>query len=214
MEVRTMATDALELLDAVLNEVCPGVLLASRDGVVMYMNAAAKRQVRLGGALTIVNNRLRPTDTAAASRLGAALKQTTDPGAHAGRQAVALALPDRGGSGFVATVLPLRSAASAPLAIIFIQDPNALLLFPAEAFAKLYGLTNGEMRVTLVMTQGATAPHIAGSLGISTQTVRTHLKHIFQKTGTSRQADLLTLMSRAATLADRAPAAHCREVPG
>jgi DNA-binding CsgD family transcriptional regulator len=35
---------------------------------------------------------------------------------------------------------------------------------------------------------------VAEMLGISEPTVRTHLKRIFSKTGTSRQADLLRLL--------------------
>jgi DNA-binding CsgD family transcriptional regulator len=88
----------------------------------------------------------------------------------------------------------------AGLAAIFIQDPSALPPFPGEAFAKLYGLTKAELRVVLAMRQDATSPRMAASFGIGLHTVRTHLKNIFQKTGTSRQADLMTLMLRASGL--------------
>ena len=43
------------------------------------------------------------------------------------------------------------------------------------------------------------APHqVADALGISVYTVKTHLRHIFKKTYTTRQADVVALMSRAA----------------
>ena len=38
-------------------------------------------------------------------------------------------------------------------------------------------------------------PDVANSLGIGEGTVKTHLRHIFAKTGTTRQADLVKLVA-------------------
>ena len=65
---------------------------------------------------------------------------------------------------------------------------------PGEAFARLYRLTGGELRVLLALTQGLGAKEAADMLGISEPTARTHLQHIFSKTDTTRQADLLRLL--------------------
>jgi DNA-binding CsgD family transcriptional regulator len=65
---------------------------------------------------------------------------------------------------------------------------------PGEAFARLYRLTGGELRVLLALTQGLGAKEAADMLGISEPTARTHLQHIFSKTDTTRQADLLHLL--------------------
>jgi DNA-binding CsgD family transcriptional regulator len=119
-------------------------------------------------------------------------------------QCCSLALPARDGIGLVATVVPLSRAnarqvapgAFPATAAVIIRDPNASLSFPGEAFAKLYGLTRAEMHVALTMMSSVTLKQVAGCLGISPQTAKTHLQHIFQKTGTSRQADLLALMWR------------------
>ena len=69
---------------------------------------------------------------------------------------------------------------------------------PGEAFARLYGLTGGELRVLLALAQGLGAKEAADILGISEPTVRTHLQHMFAKTGTSRQADLLRMLQSSA----------------
>jgi DNA-binding CsgD family transcriptional regulator len=69
---------------------------------------------------------------------------------------------------------------------------------PGEAFAKLYKLTGGELRVLLALARGVGAKEAADSLGISEATVRTHLQQMFSKTGTSRQADLLRLLQSSA----------------
>jgi DNA-binding CsgD family transcriptional regulator len=68
---------------------------------------------------------------------------------------------------------------------------------PGEAFGRLYGLTGGELRVVLALVQGLGAKEAADMLGISESTVRTHLKHIFSKTDTARQADVVRLLQNA-----------------
>ena len=71
-------------------------------------------------------------------------------------------------------------------------------MMPGEAFAKLYGLTGGELRVLLALTQGVSGKEAADMLGIGEPTVRTHLQRIFSKTGTSRQTELLQLLQSSA----------------
>jgi FixJ family two-component response regulator len=46
----------------------------------------------------------------------------------------------------------------------------------------------------MALAQGLSGKKAADMLGISEPTVRTHLKHIFSKTGTFRQAKLLQLL--------------------
>lgn len=70
-------------------------------------------------------------------------------------------------------------------------------LLLGEAFARLYKLTGGELRLLLTLAQGLGGKEAADMLGISEPTVRTHLQHIFAKTGTSRQTELLRLLQNA-----------------
>ena len=112
-----------------------------------------------------------------------------------------LAIPDADGAGYVATLLPIergqRQSIMAPFAAsvaIFAQDPAQVPLLPGEAFARLYRLTGGELRVLLAVAQGLGAKEAADMLGIGEPTVRTHLQRMFSKTGTSRQAELLQLL--------------------
>ncbi|MGO4670340.1 helix-turn-helix transcriptional regulator [Bosea sp. 2RAB26] len=190
-----------EMLERTLDALAAGVYLTARDGRVVYMNAAAERQVRTGGSIRLVNNRLSPTDPAARASLSRAIDQ-------AGRDDIAidtnthsLALPDAGGTGYVATFLPVasgqRRSTVAPFAAscaVFMQDPAQAPLMPGEAFARLHGLTGGELRVLLALAEGLGGKEAADMLGISEPTLRTHLQHIFAKTGTSRQGKLLQLL--------------------
>ena len=67
------------------------------------------------------------------------------------------------------------------------------LNFPGLPFRtivrKLYDVTEAEARVTEALLSGLTVQAIATKQGVSPQTIRTHLKSVFAKTGTARQAD-------------------------
>jgi len=74
-----------------------------------------------------------------------------------------------------------------------VQDPVVVPPFPGEAFAKLYGLTGSELRVLLAMAPGLSVKEAAEVLGIGETTAKTHLQHIYDKTGTCKQTELLHL---------------------
>jgi DNA-binding CsgD family transcriptional regulator len=56
---------------------------------------------------------------------------------------------------------------------------------------RLYGLTPAEARLAMALVNGAELRGYAEALSISYYTARAHLRSIFQKTGHSRQADLI-----------------------
>jgi DNA-binding CsgD family transcriptional regulator/PAS domain-containing protein len=198
LDIRTLHSRALE---ATLDALNAGVYLVSRDGRVVYMNAAAERQIKTGNVLRVVNNRLLPADIEARSALAKAIDGAASEKLDGESGGQTLAIPDPQGTGYVAILLRLdrgsRKNIMAPFAAsvaIFVQEPAQKTYMPGEAFAKLYGLTGGELRVLLALTQGLSGIEAANMLGISEPTVRTHLQNIFAKTGTSRQTDLLRLL--------------------
>jgi DNA-binding CsgD family transcriptional regulator len=56
-------------------------------------------------------------------------------------------------------------------------------------------LTPSELRVLFAIVEVGGVPEVADVLGISETTARTHVEHLFEKTGTSRQVDLLKLVA-------------------
>ena len=57
-----------------------------------------------------------------------------------------------------------------------------------------FGLTPAEARLALRLVAGETLRSAAAKLGITYETARTQLKNIFNKTGTSRQAELVVVV--------------------
>ena len=82
----------------------------------------------------------------------------------------------------------------AATAAIFVQDPATTPSPANAAFAKLYGLTDGELRLLNCLIPGLSLAEAARLLGISEATAKTHLRRIFAKTKTSKQAELLYLL--------------------
>jgi DNA-binding CsgD family transcriptional regulator/pimeloyl-ACP methyl ester carboxylesterase len=78
-----------------------------------------------------------------------------------------------------------------------------------EALAEsAFGLTPGEARVAALVARGATAPEAAQALGLSPETVKTHMKAVLQKTGAKGAKDLARMLVEARELVAVASAAE------
>ena len=66
----------------------------------------------------------------------------------------------------------------------------------AEVLRRRYRLSPAETRMALAFDGTRALPAIAAELGITHETARTHLKHIFQKLGVSRQAELVASLMK------------------
>src|SRR5262249_13825684 len=70
LDLRTINSQALE---ATLDHRAAGVYLADREGRLVYLNRAAEAQVRAGGTLRVVGNRLVPRNSNAHSMINRAI---------------------------------------------------------------------------------------------------------------------------------------------
>jgi DNA-binding CsgD family transcriptional regulator len=68
----------------------------------------------------------------------------------------------------------------------------------ADALRRLYGLTPAESAFLFEIVRGDGLRAVATLLGVSRATARTHLRHMFEKTGTQRQAALVRLATNGA----------------
>jgi DNA-binding CsgD family transcriptional regulator len=64
---------------------------------------------------------------------------------------------------------------------------------------KTFRLTPSELRVLLAIVQVGGVPEVANALGVAETTIKTHLSRLFEKTGATRQADLVKLFAGYAT---------------
>lgn len=81
-------------------------------------------------------------------------------------------------------------------AAVFVSNAADPPRLPADAMALLYDLTPAEARVFEFIVEGNTPAAISQQLGVTLPTVRTHLGRVFEKTGCTRQADLVVMASK------------------
>jgi PAS domain S-box-containing protein len=74
---------------------------------------------------------------------------------------------------------------------IYLFDTGTHRTASNEILTQLYGLTQTEAKLVQILVRGRTLDEAAGDLGISVNTARTHLKHVFHKTGINRQTELI-----------------------
>ncbi|MEU2033773.1 helix-turn-helix transcriptional regulator [Nocardia amamiensis] len=80
-------------------------------------------------------------------------------------------------------------------ALVVIVDPDREAPEGPEALRQLYGLTAAEAHVAAAALRGEGLRPIAEELAVSVNTARTHLQHVFHKTGTHRQAELVRVLT-------------------
>ena len=206
-----LISDALELqtvaaarLEETVDKLSTGILLTEDRGRISYMNSSAETLLKKGGALKSRDGQLIAAHAKARDALSRAIEQSVSGRAPAATGQYAVPLPDEEGSGLIANILPLQWRDSrnplGPLpgaAAVIIQDPAENPQPPLDALAELYGLTMAERKVLELVAEGVAPQEAAERLSVGLATVKTHLQHVFAKTNTGRQADLVRLVAQA-----------------
>lgn len=185
-------TDALDWLTSAF-------FLARADGLILHANAAGRSLLDPGGPLLSVQGRLSMRDPKAGAAMASALRAAARGDAGSGSATIPLSA---NGGAYVAHVVPLTSGARQPgfadaraVAAVFVYEATMGLPPAPEIIARSHGLTPGELRVLMAIVESGGIRETADSLGLADTTVKTHLAHIYAKTGTSRQADLIKLVA-------------------
>lgn len=79
-------------------------------------------------------------------------------------------------------------------AILFILDPERNTQPPASFLKDAFGLTPAESALALALSRGETVDGYCEHTGISRNTARTHMRHIFEKLNIHKQNDLIRLL--------------------
>lgn len=182
---------------AAVDGLSTGVVFVAADLAVLDFNAAAERMLGDRKVVAINNHRLLLPDCEAGRRLRMAIQSCADGRLEDLKTSSAVFESRDGAPALVMHVLPHSkndaSSRGAAVAVVFLTDPEAPVRLPIETLVEQYGLSPSELRVLMGLMQGQVPRAIAEALGIAMPTIRTHLRHLFEKTGTSRQAQLVQL---------------------
>lgn len=188
-------------LATALDHLSVGVVLSDGEGRIVHANAAACRHMDDASTLRRFGDQLSAADSGAAHDLAQAIADAASGTTiDIPRSGIVVPLQGQTGHDLAAWVLPLDrglreelGAGFAAKVAVFVRDLGDTAPLPAELFVRRYGITPAECRVMMLLVQGMTIAEAADTLGITLATARTHLSHLFEKTDTSRQADLVRL---------------------
>ncbi len=195
---RAEASLGRSLLDAL-----PQALLATdAAGRIRHANRAAEVLLGAGTTLRQRQGRLAAAIPAETAALQAALRRAIEapPGADPG-PAASLVLHDRDGARLAVTVTPLSRRAilgdlpEGPLALVSATPLDPPRADPAP-LRVAFGFTGAEAALAAALVGGQRLDAIAAARGVRMPTVRTQLRAVFDKTGVTRQAELVRLLAR------------------
>jgi DNA-binding CsgD family transcriptional regulator len=192
--VRQVALDALEVMPI-------GVILVSLGGAVLATNKVARDVMAKRDVLTVGRNGIEVLLEGRKVRFRDMLAQATKP-RDRNRPSRPAAFPLVRPSGLRPLSLlisPVRfppgsTAWDEPAAVLFIGDPEHAGDIDEMRLRQIYGLTGAEARIAALLARGYRLDEIAAMLEVAYETTRKHLKQIFGKTGTGRQADLVRIV--------------------
>lgn len=176
-----------------------GVVLADEDSKIVHSNAAATAMLAAGDPIVVRQGRIAVQSGTTTSTLQSAVAQAAKDEATLGQKGIGIPIPRPGGDPLVIHVLPLRRShmrsglIQRAAAAVFVASASGPPRLPHDALNQLYDLTPAEIRIFELICDGHTRDAISAQLGVSVSTVKSHLLHVFEKTGCRRQVDLVRL---------------------
>jgi DNA-binding CsgD family transcriptional regulator len=178
-----------------------GVVLVNERGKALFVNREAKAILDQNDGLTLTREGLlaaRPGETVSLRKLIQGASLTSEGNGLDSGGVMTISRPSSRRPLSI-LVTPLASngfelGQNRPAAAIFINDPEREHEPEHKILGRLFDLTPAESRVAALLMQGKSIEEASGELAISLHTARTHLKRILEKTGTSRQGELIRLL--------------------
>jgi DNA-binding CsgD family transcriptional regulator len=173
------------LLARVLDDIDYGVILVDGSGEILLANRTARSELEASSRIRFRNNKL----SGMAPKAAFAIERAITDAKNGSRQLVEIA-SSRGS--LMLAFAPLfdtedhRQApdgCTARAVMVLMGKREALSPASLAEFARIHGISNAEQRLLPAICEGASIKEMARRQGISTCTVRAHLKSIRHKTG-------------------------------
>jgi DNA-binding CsgD family transcriptional regulator len=189
--------EVLQCLLSAIDKLDLGILLVSREGRIAFANHAAETLLRLRKGSRIGSQATGHSPPIAATldrQLRAVIRRGRNRPEHDIEHHVSLTIS--GGRSLFLLSVPCSGAGASDRAIdiLFVSQASRDSPQDLSAIAPHYGLTRAETRLLQALVKGDTIGAYAKRAGITLHTAKGHLKHLFRKTTTARQSDLMRLI--------------------
>lgn len=191
------AHDVTTSLRQAIDWLADGVALVNSDGRVLHGNQAFLVIAARGDGIHVQAGRLGFALASARRAFGVAMARVA--GLRAGEPTgcpagdFAVARPD-GAPAYVISVRPILDhgpPGGRAFAVVVVHDPLRREASAIGLLREAFGLTIAEAGLARALQAGRSPGEYAASAGLSLNTVYTHLKHLKEKTGTTRLAALV-----------------------
>ncbi|HEV2865372.1 MAG TPA: helix-turn-helix transcriptional regulator [Allosphingosinicella sp.] len=178
---------------AILENAPRAIVILRADGEVHFANRRARDLLAERDGLALQDRRLECMHPASRRRLEALAFAADSFGGWVGIERPS------GRPSYAAFIARMRGSEPLPgggaeQIVLIIHDPAAPAATPDAALEAVYGLTAAEARVARAIALGWTAQETAATLGVSPETVRSHLKGLFRKLHVNRQQDVVRIV--------------------
>jgi PAS domain S-box-containing protein len=195
-EPKTSPAQLDRALSKALDAVPHGVFVVGGDMRIRHLNRAAREALARNRGLEYRNDALTIPDKQLDQRLRDLVQTALAKGCEGRDQAsgaLMVQVPmSREHLELIVAPVPLSDTVDTEAtALIYLFDAGSTRQVSYDVLTSLYGLTQTEAKLVQLMTNGMTLDDAAEELEISVNTARTHLKHIFHKTGINRQTELI-----------------------
>ncbi|WP_157976565.1 helix-turn-helix transcriptional regulator [Parahaliea mediterranea] len=188
----------------ILDKMEVGVLLLDEQGKVISSNGSARALLKQGSCLKIANGRLVTVEPSDCGRLRDAFNLAASASKTQCRAQPGVCIGLRNGddgSVIEAVVKPylgeeFATRGNRPSVAVFLHanQPSGAPV-DSEILTDVYGFTRKEAAVAALIGAGHSLNQVADDLSVSVNTVKTHLRGIYEKTGFHRQSQVVALLS-------------------
>lgn len=181
-----------ECLGSVLEGMPMGVVVLDRNARVQYQNSAARDLITRAGGISIRKGVLIPCSLAAGEWFRRSVMEVVD-----GRTPQRRVFVFRSDDDYSRVLHGLLvRLGTTDCCALYLSDPAAADQLDTSVVQQLWRLTPAEARVAAAIVDLETAEEVGEQLGVSSHTVRSHLKQIFEKTGVGRRSVLVRILCR------------------
>lgn len=187
-----------ELLEATLDGFTTGVAIVDGSSRLIHANQTAKEIFDRGDTLRLEADVVTARGNAARVSLKSTVSIAASDEARMPGTGRGIRLGEIEDTSALAHILPLKAGERRHMvregaAAILIKNRQSVATDAISVFAGAFELTRAETNVLAQLLDGETPERIAKTLNISENTVRTHVRALFGKTGTNRLHQLVAL---------------------
>jgi DNA-binding CsgD family transcriptional regulator len=186
---------------AALERLQSAVIIVDSKGNTVFRNESANKIIEKNDGLLVQNGRLTAENIEDNVKLGLAIREATKTAVGKGKSTGGELTVQRKSMSRPFTVIvaplpahPFTAGVGIGSAVVFVADPEAEVDYSIQMLKKLYDFTESEAKVAMMISTGLGVEYAAKRLAVSKNTVRTHLAHIFDKTGARKQGELIRLL--------------------